>query len=379
MPKQVLVIFGGISAEHEVSVITGLQAVENIDTEKYLPLALYIDKNGSFYCIPTLKTRRGFLTAPRKSATFGKDTQGGFITMDGWHKKKIYPHAAYLAMHGGSGESGPLQGLLEMVDIPFTSPGQESSVLMMNKQLTKDVLAKENIETVQGISIFATEIKKNLENLTSKIIQELTLPVIIKPVHLGSSIGINIARTEVELKKFLLEASQVDNEILVEKFLTSFKEYNCSVRLIHGVIEASEIERPMSKDEILSFADKYERGGKKSGSGMASLQRELPAKIDDRLKQEIQMIAKMAFLACRGKGMVRIDFMVTPEEKIYLTEINPIPGSMAFYLWEASGISFREQISDLIEQSVVDAELERTSRLDYESNIVEKFTSQSNQ
>jgi len=379
MSKSVLIIFGGVSAEHEVSVITGLQALENIDTEKYLPLALYIDKNGRFYCIPNLKNRRSFLTAPRKLVTFGKDTQGGFIAIDGWRKEKIYPYAAYLAMHGGSGESGPLQGLLEMIDVPFTSPGQEASVLMMNKQLTKDILAKENIKIVQGISIFATEIKKNLENLTSNIIHELTLPVIIKPVHLGSSIGISIARTEVELKKFLLEASQMDNEILVERFLTSFKEYNCSVRLIRGVLEASEIERPMSKDEILSFADKYERGGKKSGSGMASLQRELPAKIDDRLKQEIQTIAKKAFLACRGKGMVRIDFMVTPEEKTYLTEINPIPGSMAFYLWEASGISFQEQISDLIEQGVSDAELARTSRLDYESNIVEKFTNQSNQ
>lgn len=379
MAKPVLIIFGGVSAEHEVSIITGLQVLENIDTEKYLPLVLYIDKNGIFYFIPGLKNRERFLSATRKLVKMGKDSKGGLLETEGWQKEKIYPHAAYLATHGGLGESGQLQGLLEMIDIPFTSPGQEASVLMMNKQLTKDALAKEHIETVQGMNIMSSEVKKDLENISKKIIQELTLPVVVKPVHLGSSIGISIARTEVELKKSLLEASYIDGEILAEKFLSSFKEYNCAVRCIGGVLEASEIEQPKSKDEILSFADKYERGGKKSGNGMASLQRELPAKIDGSFKQKIQTIAKNAFVACRGKGMVRIDFMVTPDEKIYLTEINPIPGSMAFYLWEASGISFKQQISDLIEQGVADAESGRSSRLDYETNIVEKFVGQSDQ
>ena len=379
MPKPVLIIFGGISAEHEVSVITGLQVLEGLDPEQYHPLVLYIDKYGKFFHIPNLRDRQNFLTARRKPASFGKDAKGGFMEIGGLPRKKIYPYAAYLATHGGLGESGPLQGLLEMIGIPFTSPGQEASALMMNKQLTKEIVRKVGVETVPGMSVLASEVKKDLEGLSKKIVQELALPVIIKPVHLGSSIGINIARTEIELKKFLIEASYIDNEVLVERFLSSFEEFNCAVRSINGMLEASEIERPMSKDEILSFADKYERGGKKSGDGMASSQRELPANIDATLKHNIQALSKKAFLACRGKGMVRIDFMVTPDGKTYLTEINPIPGSMAFYLWEASGISFREQISDLIEQAVSDADIARASRLDYKSNIIEKFIAQSNQ
>lgn len=378
MPKPILIFFGGVSAEHEVSVITGLQVLETIDTALYEPHTVYIDKKGNGWYIPGLKDRQAFLTAPRKAATFGKDTQGGYMQVPGWSAKKIYPYAAYLGTHGGNGESGPLQGLLELFDIPFTSPGLEASVLMMNKQLTKEVVARAGVGVVPGISLMASEIKEDIKHPTERIIRELSLPVIIKPVHLGSSIGIKIARSEVELQKYLLEATFIDNEILVEKFLSDFTEYNCAVRFFDGKLETSEIERPKSNDEILSFADKYQRGGKKTGGrdGMASLQREIPAKISEAMKQGIQTFAQKAFVACRGKGMVRIDFMVMHNGLIYLTEINPIPGSMAFYLWEASGISFKQQITDLIEQSIIDADTAKSTRLDYETDIIEKFTRQ---
>ncbi len=369
-------VFGGISAEHEVSVVTGLQALENVDRSAYEPLAVYIDKAGKFLCIPGLRDRRKFLTAARKAFTFGRDANGGFIKIKGLAVRKIYPYAAYLALHGGQGESGPVQGLLEAVGIPFTSPGQEASVIMMNKELTKETASRAGIDVVPGMDLFSSEIKAGSEQCAKKITDRLGLPVIVKPAHLGSSIGIKIARTEVELEKFLLEAALTDKEILVEKCLSSFVEYNCAVRLLHGNIEASEVERPLSKEEILSFADKYERGGKKTQGGMASQNRELPAKIDDNLKQKIQELAKKAFVACRGKGMIRADFMYTSDRKLYLTELNPIPGSMAFHLWEASGVPFKQQISDLIEQAVEDAEHASRLHLDYKTDIVERFVSQ---
>ncbi len=375
MRKSVLVVFGGVSAEHEVSVVTGLQALENIDTEMYEPLAVYIDKAGKFLCIPGLRDRRKFLTAARRAFTFSRDTNGGFIKIKGT-LRKIYPYAAYLALHGGQGESGPMQGLLEAVGIPFTSPGQEASVVMMNKELTKETVSRAGIDVVPGMDLFSSEIKAGSEQCAKKITGRLGLPVIVKPAHLGSSIGIKIARAEVELEKSLLEAAAMDKEILVEKYLSSFVEYNCAVRLLHGNIEASEVERPFSNEEILSFADKYERGGKKMQGGMASLNRELPAKIDDDLKQKIQELAKKAFVACRGKGMIRADFMYASDHKLYLTELNPIPGSMAFYLWEASGIPFKQQISELILQAVEDAEHASRLHLDYKTDIVERFVNQ---
>ena len=153
--------------------------------------------------------------------------------------------------------------------------------------------------------------------------------------------------------------------------MTNFVEYNISVRKKGEEIEVSEIEKPVSKDEILSFADKYQRGGKKTG-GMASLNRELPAKIDSKLRKKIEDVAKRSFELIRAKGMLRIDFMYVNDE-VYVTEINPIPGSMAFYLWEASGISFKNQITDMLHQAEVDDNNRKSKLLKYDSDIVEKF------
>jgi D-alanine-D-alanine ligase len=323
-----------------------------------------------------MKTRADFHSSRRSVVSFGKDEKGAFVKKEGFGSGKIYPYAAYLAFHGGSGESGQVQGLLESIGLPFTSSGQEASVVTMNKELTRRVAGEAGIAIASGMTALASEIRKDVTGVSATIVNKLSLPVIIKPVHLGSSIGLSIARTDVELKKFLLEAAFIDSEILVEEYLSLAAEYNCAVRAIDGDIEASAIERPVSKDEILSFADKYQRGAKKSGSGMASLSRELPAKIDEVLRREVERMAKKIFIACGCKGMVRVDFMFTTDHKLYLTEVNPIPGSMAFYLWEASGIPFKQQISDLIEQSMRDDAQRRSMNLEYKTDIVEKFIAQ---
>lgn len=374
-------MLGGVSPEHEVSIITGLQIVECINRELYSPHTIYITKQGEFQYLKGLTNRSQFLSAKRKTVTFGRDSKGGYMVIPGFKSTKVYPYAAYLAFHGGLGEGGGIQGLLESLGIAYTSTSQESSVIAMNKQLTKEQVTRVGVGVgvVEGISLSASDIRSDSEKQANLVVEKLGLPVIIKPVHLGSSIGIKVAKTAIELEKFILEVAFIDKEILVEKYLTGFTEYNCAVRSVNGKLEASEIERPLSHDEILSFADKYQRGSKKTGGrlagegGMASLQRELPANISAELRTEIQAAAKKAFVACRCKGMVRIDFMQAKEGELLLTEINPIPGSMAFYLWEASGISFKQQITDLIEQAVVDAHTSKSTALDYQSDIVEKF------
>ncbi len=369
-------MFGGESAEHEVSVITGLQVLENIDRGKYDPIALSITQKGIWQLYPGLVDRKGFLNSKPVAIELGRDEKGGYILITGIRSKKIYPACAYLAFHGGSGESGPIQGLLEALKIPFTSPSVEGSVIAMNKQLSKEVLASQNINTVKGVSVFSSEYLENPNSIVTSIIDQISLPVIIKPAHLGSSIGIKVANTAEELNKALSEASLIDIEIVVEKLMSNFVEYNCSVRTVNNEIVTSEIERPLGQDEILSFADKYQRsGGKKQSSagGMANLVRELPAVIGIDLEEKIKRIATQAYKACRLDGLVRIDFMYTNDRELYLTEINPIPGSVSFYLWEASGISFKKQISESLEQAITCAKTKRSKRIKYESDIVEKF------
>lgn len=367
--KNTVVLFGGKSAEHEVSVITALQVLENIDRKKFKPFAIRLSKDGLFEYLPSLRNKSQYFKIKPQTVIFGSDSKGSYFQVSGLLKKKNYIDVAYLAFHGGNGEGGQLQGFLETLNIPYTSPSVESSVITMNKVLTKQVLSSHGIKTVEGVNICEEDIKRDVDEVIKNI--KLKLPVIIKPVHLGSSIGINIARTKVELKKHLLEAAHIDSEILVEKLITNFKEFNISVRSVGGKIQTSEIERPLSQDEILSFADKYQRGGKKTG-GMASLSRELPAKISKKLEDKLKDLAVQVFRAIRAKGMIRIDFMVTGNN-IYVTEVNSIPGSMSYYLWEASGISFKKQITDLLHEAISDFEKLKSKHLDYKSDIVEKF------
>lgn len=373
MPKPILVMMGGVSAEHEVSIVTGLQALERVDRTRYEPNVVYAAKSGALFLMSGVKDRYGFASAKREPVSFGLDAEGGYARTGGMMGRTIRPYAALLGFHGGQGESGQAQGLLEMVGIPFTSASTEGSVVAMNKQLTKWAVADAGIAVVPGVTLFASEIRKDVSAQADRGLAKVALPVIVKPCHLGSSIGLHVAKTRVDLEKHLMDAAFIDTEVLVETYLEQRTELNCAVRRVGDTVQASEVERPVSQDEILSFADKYQRGGKKTGAGMAALDRELPAKIAPELREKIQSAARAAFVACRCKGMVRIDFMVDGNETLYLNEVNPIPGSLAFYLWEATGIGYTQQLTDLIEQAVVDAEAARSKRLDYTSDIVEKF------
>jgi len=373
--KKVVILFGGVSAEHEVSIITGIQVATKIDREKYEPLVVYATNDRLFQFYPGFTNKKDFFRINPKLVFLGRDAQGAFIQQQGYFAPRIYFDVAYLAFHGGEGESGPMQGFLQVLGVPFTSSACESSVITMNKSLTRKVLTEAGLPVVPGVTVLTEEIKTNLDSLAAEIVAKLGLPVIIKPVHLGSSIGIKIAKTEIDLQKFLSEASFLDDEVVVEKLLTNFVEYNCSVRQYKGKLQASPIEKPIGRDEILSFADKYERGAKQSTGegGMAELNRELPAKIAPDLAEYLQQTAMRAYRVCKCNGVVRIDFMHTQDGQTFITEINPIPGSMAFYLWEADGISFTEQISAAIEQAFENFEARESKRLKYETNIVEKF------
>ena len=370
--KNIIVFFGGASPEHEVSIITGLQIFENIDREIYNPIPVYVSEKGVFFKLNKINSRKDYNPDSKTSMSFGFDEKEKKPYISTGLFSKEYIHCAINTLHGGNGESGPLAGFLESYNIPYTSTNVESSVICMNKALAKKIV-EDAVPVLQGQSFSSKEIKKNIKNISTLIQEKIGLPIIVKPVHLGSSIGIKIAKTTTELELHLLEASHLDTEVLAEKYVSDISEFNCSVRTRNGNIETSAIERPRTQAEILSFSDKYQRGGKKTSGGMASLSRELPANISSDLEEKIKDYSTKIYKICKCKGVVRIDFIQDTEGKIYFNEINPIPGSMAFYLWEILGITFKQQISELIEESIQERKLSESVTFVHKTDIIEKF------
>jgi D-alanine-D-alanine ligase len=371
--KNILIFFGGSSPEREVAVITGLQLFEYIDRTIYQPIAIYVSEEGQFFLLDPIKNRKDFSLSSKMKVYFGYDAKekiASYFTKTS-DQRPIY--AAINTCHGGDGEAGPLAGFFQSYHIPYTSTNVESSVLCMNKVLAKEAVSKVSIPVVTGVSVSSYEISKNIKSLCANILTQVDLPLIIKPAHLGSSIGIKIARTAIELELGLLEVSHLDTQIVVEKFLENISEFNCSIRTIGGEVQTSEIERPLSKTEILSFAEKYEKGGKKVGGGMASLSRELPAHISEDVHTKIETYSKEIYRACKCKGVVRVDFIQAADGQIFFNEINPIPGSLAFYLWEASGIPFEQQISELIEESILDDAASHSINYIHRTDIIKNF------
>lgn len=377
MREKILIMFGGMSTEHEVSVITGLQVLESIDKQKYEPIAIYTDKNGSFFWLKGLIDRKNFYKARRIPIFFTNKA----IIKKGLFTKKVIVSCAYLAYHGGSGEDGSIQGMLESLQIPFTSSESGSSAIMMDKVWTKRLVEDAGVPVLPDICLTKQDYIEGgnqIKKLLSLIKRSLSLPVIIKPSHLGSSIGIKVAKDDIELEQAIAEGFAMDNKLLIEKFIPNFYELNISVAIFNEELSFSFIEKPVKRDKILSFADKYSNGAKKTGSsGMAGLSRELPAKIKESIKNKILDYAKKSYNACDCSGLVRIDFLVVDEGEeegtIYLEEINSIPGSMSYYLWEAKGISFTEQISLSIEQGKSKFKQKSGLILDYQSDILDKF------
>lgn len=371
--KNILVFFGGSSPEHEVSVITGLQILEHIDRTIYSPIPVYVSENSQFFKLDNIENRTDFSLKSKKEIFFGYDekNKSPYFFLNNSKKQTIY--SAVNTLHGGSGESGSMAGFFEVYNIPYTSSEVESSVICMNKSLTKDVVSKKAVPTIKSVTFPSFTIRTNIKGVCNEIQESFSFPLIIKPVHLGSSIGIKVVKAPIELELGLLEASWLDTEVMIEAYLENISEFNCSVRSHNGEILVSEIEKPLLKEEILSFSEKYEKGGKKVIGGMASLSRELPANLPEDVYKKIQNFSVKIFEACKCKGVVRIDFIQSSSGEVFFNEINPIPGSMAFYLWEVMGIPFQQQISDLIENSLYEQNIKNLVNHTHTTSIVKNF------
>ena len=279
-------------------------------------------------------------------------------------------------VHGTNVEDGTLQGYLDLIGIPYVGSNLYSAAVGQDKIFQKQILSSSDILVPDYLWFFDSEYKENEEEILKKI-KKLGYPVMVKPARLGSSVGISKVKNEEGIKESIEEAIKYDEKILIEKEVDNLIEVNCSVIGNYEYQEASKLEEVMGVDEFLSYRDKYLGGSKtkgKSTKGMASTNRILPARLDDDITKEIQEISKKIFKILNARGVVRIDYLVDKKtKKVYANEMNTIPGSLSFYLWEASGKTYEEMLDEIIGIAIKAYKRRKTKVFSFESNILSNY------
>ncbi|SHH47147.1 D-alanine--D-alanine ligase family protein [Thermosipho atlanticus] len=342
MRKNVAVIFGSKSVEHEISIITANQILNAIDRNKYNVIPVYINKDGDWYTGSVLEKIENFknlnlIEKKAKKINQFKKKNSKLLLKTNFKTYEI--DLCILATHGTYGEDGSLQGFCEMFDIPYTGSGILSSAIAMDKVLTKLILKENNIPVVDFKYITKQDWDSSYDKFIETCEKELGYPMYIKPARLGSSIGISKVYSKEEFITSAEVAFSFDNKILVERSIENAKELNCAVLGYKQPI-VSEIEEIIKQKEFFDFKEKYINKGKKFSN------HKIPAELDENIKQEIIKLAVKTFKSLDCYGNIRIDFLY--KDKIYVNEVNTIPGAMAFYLWQASGITFTHLIDNLI-------------------------------
>lgn len=388
MKTKVAVLFGGRSVEHEVSIISGLQAVAAFDRDKYDVLPIYISKDNRFYAGEALgsidiykdmnafyKTATRVMLVPSEKGVdvvkypapkFGKASVDSF-------------EVAVPVVHGTNVEDGTLMGYLEMLGVPYASCDVTASALGMDKFAMKAVLADAGIPVLPAKKYRAKAYALAPDATVDAIESDFGYPVIVKPVNLGSSVGISKAENRDALIAALDLAVSFADTVLVERAVSNLREINCAVLGDADDAIASVCEEPLNATDILSFSDKYLSGsdsktGTKTGGGMSSLKRRCPAQLPDGMTEKVQQMAIDTFKALGCLGVSRIDFLNdTQTGEVWVNEINTIPGSLSFYLWEAAGVPFAELMDRLVALAFKRARDRDALTFTYESNILAGF------
>lgn len=388
MKTRVAVIFGGKSVEHEVSVISAIQAIMSMDTDKYDVIPVYMTKTNDMYIgsdigkieayknIPALIARsqhvimlnesNKFLLVPYNGKKFGKP-------------KSVEFDVAFPVVHGTNVEDGALQGYLKTLGLPFVGPDVTSAAVGMDKFIMKTILKEYGVPVLDA-KVYTMADYVETEALLDRIENEFGYPVIIKPVNLGSSVGIGLATDRAALIKAVDDAFAYATKILVERAISNLREINCSVLGDENEAIASECEEPIPTKDILSYEDKYAGGGSKNksgggskgkASGMASLSRKIPADLSEEERETVRNMAVKAFKALGCNGVSRIDFMIDVDTgKLYFNEINTIPGSLSFYLWEPVGLPYKELLDRLIQLALKRHRIEESLTFAFDTNIL---------
>ena len=375
------VIFGGRSVEHEVSIISALQVLHALDREKYELLPIYISKQGQWYCGEALAKLENYrnmetLLAACRKVTFSPnyndfkllyEFKGGFMKKP----EEVQIDLAFPVMHGSHGEDGCLQGLLELSGVPFVGPAVLGSALGMDKIAMKAVLREAGLPVVDFFWFTSHAFEDAPQSVVEAVEARFAYPVIVKPANLGSSIGISKAANREKLEEALALAASFSSRLLVEPVVEPLREINISVLGDADAVSLSYAEEPLSADDILSFRDKYLSAGKTTGKGMSGASRRIPADLEPALLEQIQNHAKAAFHALDLEGVCRFDFLVNRDSgAVYINEVNTIPGSLSFYLWEPAGKSFPALLDDLIRLALKRYRRKERTIYSYASNIL---------
>lgn len=385
MKIKIAVLFGGKSTEHEISIISAIQAIGNINRDKYEVIPIYITKNNEFYVGENIGKISSYTDIPKllresQRVILVKSENGADIVKYPFKafRNNIYSSfdIAFPIVHGTNAEDGTLQGFLHMLDIPYIGCDVLSSAVGMDKYVMKTVLKDNNIPVLDCVPAFSKDYDIDSEALAVKIETSVPYPMIVKPINLGSSVGISKANNRNELLTALETAFSFSQKILVEKAIQNLKEINCSVLGDYEFAEASECEEPVNSEDILTFEDKYIGGNKNGGSkGMATLKRKIPADISPEQRKCIRNMAVKAFQCLGCSGVSRIDFMIDESSgEIWLNEINTIPGSLSFYLWEPIGIKYPKLLDRMIEIALKREREQSNLTYSFESNVLAGVT-----
>ena len=382
------VIFGGDSVEHEVSIISALQAMENIDEEKYEIVPIYISKDRHFYTGAALRDMDTFkyfdnmkkfvkeITICRKDKDIVLQKVKGFF---GRNVNTI--DVAFPIVHGKGVEDGSLAGFLETLGLPVVGPSVLGAALGQDKVVLKQVLEANNIKTPKYVWFYDYEYSINKDEILNKV-EILGYPVIVKPANLGSTIGIGVAHSRNELETKIDEALEYEKKIVVEEMIPNLLELNCAVCGNYEYSETSLVAEMKMKHELLTFEDKYLGGGKGKGmkgsaktpNSISTSEFEVPANIPEEMTNKIYEISKQVFRALNLKGVCRIDYLVNRETgDIYVNEPNTIPGSLAFYLYEPKGKKYKTLTDELIKSAIKDYKNEMRKTSSFTSNILSEY------
>ena len=347
MRTKVALIFGGRSLESDISVITAMQTLAVLKETEYdvEPFYLY---DGDFYT-KGVDDISAFTPFEKEKHLRTVMVNGTFCSVKKNRlKREFRPDVALICCHGGEGENGVLQGLLDFNGVSYCSSGVLGSAVCMDKGAAKSVFEQMLLNVIQHITVFSEDLARDPDLAAAHCEKALKYPMIVKPASQGSSIGIRAAHDRAELIQAMQVAAEFDGKLLVEEKLTDFAEVNCAAYLKGGRVVVSETERPLAAGELLTFEDKYMSGGKMSGGG-----RVMPADVGEDLNAVVRSVTERVYCAMELRGIVRADFLVDRTRgKVYINEINTVPGSMAFYLFEPLGIDFAGLLTDQIEEAL---------------------------
>lgn len=389
MKLNVAVFFGGESVEHEVSIISAQQAIAALDREKYNVIPVYVSKERKLYVgellgdIKNFKDLKKVTEASTQVMITSIDNKACILPV----KQKLFGKkelgsidVAIPVMHGTNGEDGTIQGFLEMMKIPYAGCDLYGAAVGQDKVMQKNILADNGLPITNWFWVYGNEMDGHKDEILAKV-HKLIYPVILKPARTGSSIGIHIAHNDEEYLACFEDTRQYDEKIITEKVVKPMREINCSVLGDCEHAEASvleEVTKQSDGDNMLDFKDKYQSGGaKKTGGskGMASTSRLVPAPLSEEETETIRKYALETFRVLGSSGVCRIDFMMDAETKhIYVNEINTIPGSLAFYLWQEMGVSFTELMDRLVHQALNRERRRSRMTFSYDTNLLDSYS-----